>query len=724
MGLNKNVLDDNERIERVCSKIRGGKKDDPTYGLVEKLERIKNGDEVSVIMPLSLVADFCETILRNSSFNLSNYFSIYKQAEDIYKFLFAQGEYSPSFAADRGVFLSLFDEGGPVSRGFFDNRLFCSFANKANYLNYVKLIVSYPHAAEIFAVIKEYGLSIREYMLGDESYLANLLKVSTKLSSVPSGSFSEVIKEETENIRRMNGIYDIDPVKMLRVEESVNRAADIVNRSYDLLKELDCKKNKLEEIVTYLEKRAGEIEATTSYSLELKADNAKELIEKSFSEIEASERRATLMEKDLLLQEVFADAEGKLNEYRNIANAIANSTAVDIASLNRDADKIYQKVSNLISNDENVKAILKRSVEDEELVEKINKLSMLNSANIETFGKAAEKNVAHSLEDGKNSASEQHVELTDEEPILPVNPLLDSNVPFEKRFSCIMKEKERREALGELFHDKFNDVLIAVMEDANPYLIGPSGCGKTYMVRQIASLLNMDYTDIGYINEEYDILGFVNAAGRYTESNFYRCYKYGHLAFCDELDNGNSRATVKLNSFLSNGPDSNFSFPGGERVKRHPNFRIISAGNTVGNGADINYNSREKIEESVQQRLLPIFIDYDNRVEQAILKDYPDWFDFVCLFRQATDKWTASGRGEASGILTTRDTSRVKRYLDNGSFTPQKIIDYEFIQTKSPEYLTYLDKCMSSVLGEYPNATKLYDIFHNGVQNIIGKGRQ
>ena len=34
-------------------------------------------------------------------------------------------------------------------------------------------------------------------------------------------------------------------------------------------------------------------------------------------------------------------------------------------------------------------------------------------------------------------------------------------------------------------------------------IMGPSGCGKTFMVKQIASILNMDFIDIGYINEEY-----------------------------------------------------------------------------------------------------------------------------------------------------------------------------------------------------------------------------
>ena len=271
----------------------------------------------------------------------------------------------------------------------------------------------------------------------------------------------------------------------------------------------------------------------------------------------------------------------------------------------------------------------------------------------------------------------------------------------------------------------FDDVLMGIMEDANPYLIGPSGCGKTFMIKQIASLLNMEFIDIGYINEEYDILGFQTATGAYSTPNFYRCYKFGIIAFCDELDNGNSRATVKLNSFLTNNLDSSYNFPNGECVQRHPNFRIVAAGNTEGNGADANYNTREKIEESVQQRFLPVHVGYDNTVEQNILRDYPDWFQFVVLFRDATDKWSEVNGIAAQGILTTRDTSRIKRYLDNGSFSPEKIIKYEFVQTKDAEYLAFLldEMKKNHGTGHFQKAGDILKIFASQVADVRKNGR-
>ena len=266
----------------------------------------------------------------------------------------------------------------------------------------------------------------------------------------------------------------------------------------------------------------------------------------------------------------------------------------------------------------------------------------------------------------------------------------------------------------------FDDVLIAVMENSNPYLIGPSGCGKTFMVSQIARILGMDFIDIGYINEEYDILGFQTANGGYSRPNFYRCYKYGKIAFCDELDNGNSRATVKLNSFLSNLKDASYSFPNGENVRRHPNFRIIGAGNTDGNGADSNYNSREKIEESVQQIFTPIYIGYDNEVEKKILADYPDWYSFLVLFRMATDEWGRNNYGDAPGIITTRDATRIKKYRDNNSFDMEKILEYEFIQTKDITYLAFIEDHIRKNIAGYGNASTIFNAFSSMINSRRG----
>ncbi|MBQ8165586.1 MAG: AAA family ATPase, partial [Lachnospiraceae bacterium] len=412
------------------------------------------------------------------------------------------------------------------------------------------------------------------------------------------------------------------------------------------------------------------------------------------------------------------------------------------------------KINNMVANDKDIEKILSKADENKELYDKLAKLELLNTQNIEAIAKGMEAQAAAMNLDGTAKGADgaasapsqgavvvsdtmQAVQMmgdpqfssaglppmeVDPQAIPEVNPLLDTNIPFETRYKMVMDEKQRRIAKGEHFHKMFDDVVTVLMEDANPYMIGPSGCGKTFMVKQIASILNLDFIDIGYINEEYDILGFQTATGAYSTPNFYRCYKYGKIAFCDELDNGNSRATVKLNSFLSNGKDASYSFPHGENVKRHQNFRIIAAGNTAGNGADANYNTREKIEESVQQRFTPVYVGYDNYVEEKILGDYKDWYQFCVIFRLATDAWGNQNDCAAPGILTTRDTARIRRYLDNKSLDMGKILDYEFIQTKDMEYLAFLVQHMGGSVASYPGAGEIYKMFAAKVNDLRQKG--
>ena len=116
---------------------------------------------------------------------------------------------------------------------------------------------------------------------------------------------------------------------------------------------------------------------------------------------------------------------------------------------------------------------------------------------------------------------------------------------------------------------------------------------------------------------ETDLLGFNNANGVYVPSNFYRCYKYGDMIFLDELDNSISSSTIALNSFIGKGENSAYTFPNGDRIKRHPNFRILTAGNTRGNGRTVLHNTRQKLDESVSQRLTPLEIDYDKVNEMS-----------------------------------------------------------------------------------------------------------
>ena len=732
-------------------------REDEDLEFLTYLYKIKDSEVEPVIRPRSLFLDVVEMIMSNPvDFKSGERLATVYRAEWIYRKLFIYDEETPNVEDLQRVFVELFDEGGAIAMNLFHVGLLQTFYDKSNYIYLVNAISQYPNLREVFTVLVDYGIAVREYYIDDGEYLANLIRVAKELSDAAPMQYESITATELTKVQRMNGIYNIDAVDIARAEKQLQETRHIMDHSVDVITQMDQRNKQLQEI---MEEVTTSIQDIGRREKELMQQNAeayqKDLLDEYKKEIKNQKKQISFESKEFVKQ-MFEDAETELEQLRAMAKTISSTTTLEITKLNQEAEKVLRRVQHMVNDDEEVRRILKQADDNQEFMRKVSQIEMFNERNLAAIEQVVTNQARVTAEEAEAQAAavaqaaqptvivqqpsaaaiaqepsviavqqeaNANVRSANDAVDYTVNPLLDPEIPFKDRLALVMREKKRRMQKGEHFHEMFDDVLIALMEDSNPYLIGPSGCGKTYMVRQLTELLNLDFIDIGYINEEYDILGFQTATGGYSTPNFYLCYKYGMVAFCDELDNGNSRATVKLNSFLSNVKNASYNFPNGENVRRHSNFRIIAAGNTSGNGADSNYNTREKIEESVQQRFLPIYVSYDNEVEKAILADYPDWFKFIVLFRSATTAWgESSGMGDASGILTTRDASRIKQYLDNDSFDTTRIIKYEFIQTKDLDYLLFLENYMKDRVASFPEATEIFINFADQVEKIREKG--
>ncbi|MCR5118506.1 MAG: AAA family ATPase [Lachnospiraceae bacterium] len=710
-------------------------KNEAFQDILDSLERIKKGDEEPKIKPLALYLDILESIHSQSSLP-GTFTGLHSNAEALYNSLFLFGEDTPEFEKTAEIYKLLAGENGLVVKGFFDPVFFASFTDKTDYLNLVTTISTQPNAVNLFNGIRTHALEVRPFFIDNSAYMSYLFNLVSKMRELNPDIYESFLKDELAKVQRVNGVYDIDPVRLSHVENNVRTVELTIENGKSILEALELKSRDLQHISQELDEHSAATLRNAEDILKTKVRNAGDNLDEALKDHIAAQKQAISLEKDIFLKQLFSDAEAELAKLKAMAGTITGTVSAEINSMSKDADEIIRQLNDASDKSEKLIDYSKQSKDDTELLDKIAKLQLLNDNMIEQLGAALEKKASEKAAPvqpvapaaaadsaAAPSAPVVTVSRRTERPIPAVSHLLDRRVPFSERFELAMKEKNRRMQGGELFHEMFDDVLIAVMEEVNPYLIGPSGCGKTYMVGQIGEILNVDLTDIGYINEEYDILGYVTAMGEYSESNFYRLYKYGGIAFCDELDNGNSKATVKLNSFLTNRIHAGYCFPGGEFVEKHPNFRVIAAGNTDGSGADLNYSTRERIEESVQQRMIPIYVDYDNRVEQAILKDHPDWFAFSCAFRKATSQWSSSSGIPAQGIFTTRDAFRIKQYLDNGSFSAQKIMNYEFVQTKESEYLAFLMDAMGKMIRKDSAEYQIYSLFAAEVERIRLNGR-
>lgn len=676
------------------------------------LEAYNNEPDKCPVQPVSLYTKIAEMMLENKNIKPVKYVNAIEYGEKIYSDIFPYCESTPNFDELALVFIKLFDEEGAVEKECFDAQMFDLFSNKHNYIKWLKALDKIRDVRRVVGYYKPYAVMARCYFPDEDVYTANIMDFT--LNVAYAAEPQTVYDEAVEKLNHMVGIYNVDENRIMGVEQKLDLTEEMLAKAADICALADERIHAIDGLTlsaTEHVKTMCDTEVGVALS---KIDGAKDRLEKAFNEFLEGQQKMVLYDKEAFVRDALREAESRLNRIKNEAQTIINSAALELSRINKESGETVAKFDEYMKNDASIKEILGKAETAKEISGKLERLMILNDENIERLGSnITQKNEAPVVKTTVNKP-----DCVADEAISGVNPFLDETISFAERYERVCRRKEELEKAGEHFHKAFDDVLIAVMENANPYLIGPSGCGKTYMVGQIAKLLDQEYVDIGYINEEYDILGFQTADGGYSCPNFYRCYKYGKFAFCDELDNGNSRATVKLNSFLSNINNAKYSFPNGESVKRHPNFRVIGAGNTTGNGADANYNTREKIEESVQQRLTPIYIGYDNDVEKAILSDYEDWFEFVVLFRNATDEWGKTSYCDAPGIITTRDVTRIKRYLDNKSFNIQKIVEYEFVQTKEPGYLAFLNEYMVKNMKADSKAAPILDVFSKRVEEI------
>jgi cobaltochelatase CobS len=170
-------------------------------------------------------------------------------------------------------------------------------------------------------------------------------------------------------------------------------------------------------------------------------------------------------------------------------------------------------------------------------------------------------------------------------------------------------------------HPRFVDLLKASMARmANGFapciwIAGPAGSGKTHAGLMAAQALGRDFHLNGAIAMPHELLGFIDAAGKYHATPFRQAYEHGGVYMFDEVDASENGALLPLNPAIANGF---CAFPD-KTVQRHPDCIIVASANTWGLGATADYVGRSKIDAAFLSRF-PVRIswDYDTALEVAI----------------------------------------------------------------------------------------------------------
>lgn len=183
----------------------------------------------------------------------------------------------------------------------------------------------------------------------------------------------------------------------------------------------------------------------------------------------------------------------------------------------------------------------------------------------------------------------------------------------------------------EVHHNKYETIKNCIEANIPVYLSGPAGSGKNHTVEQISKELGMNFYFSNSVQQEFKLTGFIDAGGRYQETEFYKACMDEHdsIFFLDEMDASIPEVLVLLNAAIANGY---FEFPNG-RVELK-NVHFVAAGNTMGSGADELYTGRLVLDQATLDRFAIIEFDYDINIELSITKGNKQLIDFVHELRK------------------------------------------------------------------------------------------
>jgi len=184
--------------------------------------------------------------------------------------------------------------------------------------------------------------------------------------------------------------------------------------------------------------------------------------------------------------------------------------------------------------------------------------------------------------------------------------------------------------MEERAHEKFAEILDLAAQRMEILMIGPAGCGKSHLAEQIAKALGLRFGSISCSAgmSEGQITGRLIPTGdggrfEYQRSQFVEFYEEGGVFLLDEIDAADANVLLVINQALANGHLPVPNRVANPQAKRHPDFVLLAAANTFGNGANRMYVGRNQLDESTLDRFRigQVLMDYDQELEESLLSD-------------------------------------------------------------------------------------------------------
>lgn len=258
----------------------------------------------------------------------------------------------------------------------------------------------------------------------------------------------------------------------------------------------------------------------------------------------------------------------------------------------------------------------------------------------------------------------------------------------------VIEDSEVHKEVSGIFHKEFENICKMVKKNIPVMLTGPAGAGKNHTIEQVADALDLDFYCTNSITQEYKLTGFIDANGKYHETEFYKAFTKGGVLLIDEIDASIPEVLIIINSAIAN---KYFDFPIG-RVNAHENFRIVVAGNTYGTGADMIYVGRNVLDGATLDRFVPVEFDYDEEVERQLAYD-DELFNFIKELRKIVNE------NSLRYIVSMRATINASKLLEIG-FSKDVILKRAIIKNMKIDDINIIVKKFTHQYGDWYNELK------------------
>lgn len=719
MGIFNNETEEEKNYKKLARAIRySNLREEWRDYLADYVTKINNGEIVNDFYSFDYLNRVVLKILETEDIDANNPQTEFKRIISIMKQIMPEGNKSDDFPTKMEMFIGNFlGNGGLINKNLFDPKFYYLFDNKFDFL-YIMNIISNDESIESdFHSIVEYALNVCPYCSSQDILRREIISFISGLSD-EYGDIYEYKNRKLEAAKKRCGIYPLDEASLSSITSEAEKAQALISKLENIKKRIDAYSEKVtaitaagkKDINALISKGKKEINDTSADATksmnEMLEESKKEIIEKLDAYILVLESQLK-NSSDQVFNKILNDTQEKLRQIRLAAEGLSTTATSELVRIRTATEDSVGKLREYVENDDNLQKLLKSAETDDKVKSAILQIqSMSDGVQVvqkenALAGESSSPSIIIPGYDRIVSPANPSVVIPSGEVSRNIIPAFDEEIPFDMRMQRILDLKAKCQAQGEIYHDMTDEIIRCVLEGDWVYLWGPSGCGKSYSIKQVAKLIGLDMVDNGKITDKYSIMAYNDPQGRFRATQAFVALVYGKLLSLDEFDNGNPDTQVVLNELYSGlldtleKPDElrYVTFAEDMRVPIHPNFRMISAGNTSGEGENQAFSSRGKIDESVQQRMTPKRFWYDNRVEERIFGDYKSWYGLFVNFRKICDDYAKmQGLDAPIGVVTTRDASAIVKYINHNSKSVEQVLDEKFVQTKSPDYLKFIIK--------------------------------